>query len=140
MVPEDAAWAGALAASTGHPAYRPERLVEALTSNRTLARAEASELGFALFALVPPEAELHIVAVAPAARRTGVGRALLEVAHDDLRERGVQCVFLEVAEDNSAGRGLYASLGYIEVARRPRYYPSGATALVLRLDLDGGEG
>jgi ribosomal-protein-alanine N-acetyltransferase len=42
---------------------------------------------------------------------------------------------LEVSANNEAARALYARAGFVEVGRRPRYYASGADALVLRLDL-----
>jgi ribosomal-protein-alanine N-acetyltransferase len=40
-------------------------------------------------------------------------------------------MFLEVAPGNAAARALYASAGYAEVGRRPRYYPDGSDALLL---------
>jgi ribosomal protein S18 acetylase RimI-like enzyme len=45
-------------------------------------------------------------------RRTGVGRALLEAAHDFARSQGAVRVSLETARDNAGAQRLYESLGY----------------------------
>jgi ribosomal-protein-alanine N-acetyltransferase len=43
-----------------------------------------------------------------------------------------------VRADNPVAQALYASEGFIELGRRPRYYqPDGVDALVMRLDLRG---
>jgi len=82
---------------------------------------------------VMDEAELANLAVAPAARRRGVGRLLLDRMLDDARERGTARVFLEVRESNAAARRLYASRGFAEVGRRKKYYRSpDEDALILR--------
>lgn len=81
------------------------------------------------------EAEILTIAVAPEARRRGVGRALMLAAAGMAAARGAQAMFLEVAETNAAARALYESLGYRPVGRRKRYYPDGADALVLSCPL-----
>jgi ribosomal-protein-alanine N-acetyltransferase len=65
--------------------------------------------------------EFEIVAfgVRPAARRQGIGRALL--AHL-LGVAARRPVLLEVAEDNVAARALYGEAGFLEVGNRPAYY------------------
>jgi Acetyltransferases len=58
-----------------------------------------------------------------------------------LEASGAQSLFLEVAEDNAAALGLYRSLGFVEVGRRPGYYDARSgggkekQALVLRLEI-----
>ncbi len=50
--------------------------------------------------------------------------------------RRVREVFLEVRADNPVAQALYASEGFAELGRRPRYYqPDGVDALVMRLDV-----
>ena len=45
-------------------------------------------------------------------------------------------VFLEVRADNPVAQALYASEGFAEVGRRPRYYqPDDVDAIVMQLDL-----
>jgi len=50
--------------------------------------------------------------VVEAARRRGIGRTLMEAAHEQARSRGVREVTLEVIEANEAGFRLYDDLGY----------------------------
>jgi ribosomal protein S18 acetylase RimI-like enzyme len=52
------------------------------------------------------------VGVVPAARRSGVGEALMRELHDQARERGVRRVWLEVIFENTAAYALYEKLGY----------------------------
>jgi ribosomal-protein-alanine N-acetyltransferase len=68
------------------------------------------------------EGEILNLGVAPAHRRRGVGRALVERVLALLAGRGARAVFLEVRESNAVARRLYQSLGFAEVARRARYY------------------
>lgn len=96
--------------------------------------------GFAVGRAVVGEAELLTLAVAPEARRQGLGRALLAAFEAEARDRGAQAAFLEVAADNAAAIALYSGAGYAERGRRPAYYPrSGrpaADALLMGRDLD----
>lgn len=105
-----------------------------------LARAAgAAPLGFTLCRHIGPEAELLLIGVAPAARRGGVGRALLATAADDARRRDATTMFLEVRDGNTAALALYRTAGYAVVGRRRDYYrgPDGARdALTLRLALE----
>lgn len=109
-----------------------------------LARPEvfalAADEGFVLMQAAAGEAEVLTLAVAPAARRRGLGRALVEAALAEARRRGAEAAFLEVAEGNAAARALYAGCGFTEAGRRRGYYrrAGGARedALVLRCDLN----
>ncbi len=68
------------------------------------------------------EADMMNVAVAPAARRQGVARALVEQLIGRLSERNVTSLALEVRVSNDAARALYDSLGFVPVGRRKNYY------------------
>src|SRR6266852_6430132 len=68
------------------------------------------------------EGEILNLGVAPAHRRQGIGRALVERVLQELAGRGVRAVYLEVRASNASARQLYESLGFGEVARRARYY------------------
>jgi ribosomal-protein-alanine N-acetyltransferase len=81
------------------------------------------------------EAELLTLAVAPACRRSGLGRALIEFAVASLREAGAKQLFLEVDEGNEAALALYRSLGAQAIGRRAGYYEHGANAAIFSLAL-----
>lgn len=98
-----------------------------------LAADAGAPLGFALGRVAADEAEVLTIAVRPDARRRGVARALLRALVDTAAGRGAVALFLEVSERNDAARALYAAFGAVQVGRRPRYYPDGSAALVLRL-------
>ena len=55
---------------------------------------------------------LNDLFVAPAARRAGVGRALLERAHVFARETNSKDLMLQTAVDNFPAQRLYESLGW----------------------------
>lgn len=74
-------------------------------------------------------ADVMTIAVAPAARGTGLGRRLLTALLDLAGE--AEAVMLEVRADNDAARSLYASAGFELVSTRRRYYGA-VDALVLR--------
>jgi GNAT superfamily N-acetyltransferase len=52
------------------------------------------------------------VGVLPAARRSGVGDALVRALHEQARERGIRRVWLEVIVENIGALDLYEKLGY----------------------------
>ena len=77
--------------------------------------------GFSLLRTVADEAELLLLAVTPAARRRGVGSALLEhfMAHAD--SQGAQRLHLEVRDGNPAV-AMYSAFGFAAEGRRHKYY------------------
>lgn len=84
------------------------------------------------------DADVQTIAIAEAARGRGRGRALLHGLLTEAAERGVHDVFLEVRADNPVAQALYASEGFHEVGRRPRYYqPDDVDAIVMKLDMRG---
>ena len=94
-------------------------------------------VGYLIMWVVVDEAQIQNIAVHPAFRGLGVGRSLLERGLGQARERGATWASLEVRPSNLAARRLYASLGFVEQGRRPRYYqPEGEDALLLNLRLD----
>ena len=52
------------------------------------------------------------VGVVTAARRSGVGEALMRALHDQAGERGIRRVWLEVIAENTGAFALYEKLGY----------------------------
>jgi ribosomal-protein-alanine N-acetyltransferase len=104
-----------------------------------VARDEARDdqlVGYVIGWYVLDEGELANLAVAPDARRRGIGRSLLDAMLDDAASRAVSRVFLEVRESNQAARHLYAQREFEHIGRRKRYYRSPVEdALILRRTL-----
>jgi [ribosomal protein S18]-alanine N-acetyltransferase len=73
------------------------------------------------------ECELLNLAVAPAFRRRGIARELLQPLLN-LRDNRV---FLEVRESNRAARIFYKSIGFQEVSIRSQYYESPSEAAIV---------
>lgn len=100
-------------------------------------------VGMSLVRIVAGEGEVLTIGVAPAARRQGVGDALVAAAVVVATTRGAESLFLEVAADNPAARALYAKAGFVSVGRREGYYRRAqgppADALVLRRSLNSDE-
>lgn len=98
--------------------------------------AEGAVVGYLIAWFVLDEGEIANVAVVPAARRRGIARALLETIIAEARESRLARLFLEVRDSNVAARALYGSIGFVPIARRPRYYRKPVEdAIVLRLEL-----
>lgn len=91
--------------------------------------------GLILLRVAADEAEVLTLAVAPDARRAGLGYGLLMAAIRVAAGLGVRSVFLEVSVTNIAGLALYTKAGFKQAGRRPQYYSDRSDALVLRLDL-----
>ena len=79
-------------------------------------------VGYAGSQTVFDEADLLNVAVHPAYRRQGVGRALLLALEQTLSARGVHSLTLEVRSSNEPAIALYRGLGYAPVGLRRNYY------------------
>lgn len=80
------------------------------------------------------DGDIQTIAVAPHARRRGLGRTLMLAMIAEARRRGAREVFLEVRADNPGAQTLYQQLGFEEIGVRPKYYqPDGVDAVVMRL-------
>src|SRR5690606_1400281 len=100
-----------------------------------VAREGGEVLGYVLFWHVADEIHLLNVAVAPAARRRGVGRALVEEVLAYGRGAAAAKVLLEVRASNVAALRLYESLGFVRFNVRRRYYADGEDGVEMSLDL-----
>lgn len=92
-------------------------------------------LGYALSWHVADEVHLLNVAVAPAARRKGIGRALMDDLLAHARATAAAKVLLEVRAANVAAIRLYESLGFAHLGVRRRYYADGEDAVEMMLEL-----
>ncbi|MFH1468230.1 MAG: GNAT family N-acetyltransferase [Pseudomonadota bacterium] len=94
--------------------------------------------GCAILRIVADEVELLRVGVRPAARRGGLGRALLAEGLAWARTRRATRCFLEVERANVAALGLYLRAGFAEVGVRRGYYGARRDALLLALEIGAG--
>jgi ribosomal-protein-alanine N-acetyltransferase len=128
------------AAGFAHP-WSAQEVAALIAASSTLAAAALDPVsgrmrGFVLARLAADEAEVLTIAVDPAARRKGVGRALLEANLRQAANAGAKAMFLEVDEDNAPALALYKRFGFIQVGRRIGYYRKNggarATAIIMR--------
>ncbi|WP_203582331.1 ribosomal protein S18-alanine N-acetyltransferase [Microbacterium hibisci] len=84
------------------------------------------------------DADIQTITITEASRGRGRGRSLLRALLAEAARRRVTDVFLEVRADNPVAQALYASEGFAEIGRKPRYYqPDDVDAVVMKLDLRG---
>lgn len=92
--------------------------------------------GYGGVLIVGDESDIQTIAIAPAARGKGQGRAMMLSLLGRAAAQGATSNFLEVRADNVAARALYESLGYQEIGVRPGYYqPGNVDAIVMRLEM-----
>jgi ribosomal-protein-alanine N-acetyltransferase len=84
--------------------------------------ADGDVLGYAVAWYVADESEIANLAVAPGARRRGVGAVLLDRILRAAAEFGAKTVFLEVRESNEEARKLYEARDFEVAGRRLKYY------------------
>lgn len=103
----------------------------------------AQLIGYAVVALGADEAHLLNLCIAPRRQRQGHGDCLLRHLLSEAQYMGAQRIFLEVRPSNLGARRLYLRHGFVEIGRRPRYYPAAdgrEEAIVMRLEWAGRGG
>lgn len=78
--------------------------------------------GFSMNRIAADDAELLLIAVCPAYRRKGIGKALLDAAMASASDRGARHMHLEVRHNNEAAIQLYNEYGFRVIGRRTDYY------------------
>lgn len=137
--PGDVAAVAALEALALGPDAWSESLVEQgiagslPTVHYLVAREEDAVVGYAVASVAGDVVELQRIAVDDVRRRTGIASGLLDEVLRKAGAEGVERMLLEVREDNTDALAFYAARGFTELARRPRYYRDGATAVVMTL-------
>lgn len=81
----------------------------------------------------PNACEMKRLYVRPAFRRFGLGRQLTQALMDSAAQAGYSNMLLDTLDDMEAARGLYESLGFVEVP--PFYFNPIAGAHYLKVDL-----
>lgn len=95
--------------------------------------------GYGILSIAAGEAHVLNVCIAPAFRRQGHGRLLLQHLMQQARSSRVKRMFLEVRPSNLAAINMYKRIGFETVGRRRDYYRAANNrredALVLALTL-----
>lgn len=93
-------------------------------------------LGYAGLAVSPPHGDIQTIALVPEVRGQGYGRRMMNGLLDEANRVAVREVFLEARADNPVARGLYASLGFEDIALRKNYYqPGNVDAVIMKLEM-----
>ncbi len=79
-------------------------------------------IGYIVFWIVHDEVHVLNVAASVAARRRGVGRALMVASEEEGLRHGARLSTLEVRRSNTPAISLYLALGYRQIGIRPNYY------------------
>ena len=142
--PDDVAAVTALEAEVfGPDAWSAESVHEELTGERRHAVVAVSAsgdgsgevVGYAVTLRSDDVLDLQRIAVAPAHRRSGLARQLLDAVRSAGPAAGAHRMLLEVSDGNAAALAFYVAEGFVQIDRRPRYYRDGSDALVLRAPL-----
>jgi ribosomal protein S18 acetylase RimI-like enzyme len=88
-----------------------------------VAELDGEVVGYVTTSIVPEHRVGRIpdLAVDARVRGLGIGRRLLEHALASFRARGLRVARIETLEHNAAGRHLYPSIGFVEVARQVHF-------------------
>ncbi len=100
-------------------------LIDSIESGHycTVLEQDNHVIGFCILQQVLDEANLLLMAIAPAFQQRGLGMQLLEQSIEGL---GSACnmVFLEVRQSNTAAIALYEKTGFAQIDLRKNYYPT----------------
>jgi len=99
------------------------------------ARLAPTVAGFAIMRYGDDVAHLNLLAVAPAHRRRGVARALVQWLEETALTAGTFVIGLELREGNAAARAFYHALGYRELGQIPGYYQGIESAIRMVRDV-----
>lgn len=100
-----------------------------------MCRKETDFSSFSQHFSLSPRGHLVSLAVRSSNRRMGLGRSLVEAAHDAMRRNGIKESYLEVRADNTPAISLYKGMGYEVKKTVSSYYMDGTTAHVMILKL-----
>lgn len=100
-----------------------------------VAEAEGRIIGFAGAWIILDESHITNIAVLSDDRGQGIGRRLTHGLMQYLSNLGAAYVTLEVRKSNAVAQNLYASLGFLKLGVRKRYYEdNGEDALIMVCD------
>jgi len=118
-------------------AYQAALAPEAAPRRTALVAEDAGFVeGFAVASLLPPQAELELIAVAAAAQRRGMASQLFLALAAELRAAQLAEIILEVRPSNQPALDFYRRMGLLVSGHRTRYYQNPEEdAILMRLSL-----
>lgn len=103
----------------------PDRFYQVITHRGVI-------VGFAGLLSGPPFADITTIGVHPDHTGKKLGATLLIWLIRTAHQLGAEDLLLEVRADNTVAQRLYADNGFTHIHTRPRYYPGGIDAWVMR--------
>lgn len=145
MCPGDVATVSAMEAASYEFPWSPGIFADCLRAGHScwVLTADAAMAGYGILSMGAGEAHVLNICVDPARRSLGLGRYVLTRLIGVARWNRASRVFLEVRPSNPHAMALYASVGFHQIGRRPRYYPARGgreDAIVMMLDLETAAG
>jgi [ribosomal protein S18]-alanine N-acetyltransferase len=120
-------------------AYSPEEMALGLSQPGAFALVAEEDGRVDAFALFCQErrhlGHLITIDILPEFRRMGLGRELMELGEQRLRDNGVSRLVLEVDVRNEQAIGFHERLGFAIRRRLPAYYADGGDALLMEKHL-----
>ncbi len=97
---------------------------------------EEIPVGFVVFSLPRPHAEILHIAIERDMRKKGHGKAMMEHVLQHCRREGVTTVTLEMKKSDRDLRRFYEHCGFTAVTTRKNYYRTGEDALLMVKSLE----
>jgi [ribosomal protein S18]-alanine N-acetyltransferase len=98
-------------------------------------RCDSGLAAFAIMQFGDDHAHLNLLAVAPASRRQGLGRAMMNWLRQSAEIAGIRRIDLELRTQNQEARLFYEDLGFMQRGVAERYYQGREPALRMSLEL-----
>ncbi len=105
------------------------------TRHYVVALDEGRPVGYAGLFVTATDADVQTIAVSADHQRRGLASDLMAALLAGAADRDATHVLLEVRADNAPAISLYERFGFARISTRPRYYPDGVDAVVMRLAL-----
>ncbi len=102
------------------------------TRTYVVAQDDGQVAGYAGAFIMAPDSDLQTIAISPSCQGRGLARQMLTALIERASESGCTHMLLEVREDNARAIALYEGMAFERISERPRYYPDGAAAIIMR--------
>lgn len=131
------AWIDAVSSGAPNPGGRRQRI--AMVASQVQPSPDhplPKVLGFAVVSMLPPQAELEVIAVAAEHQRLRLGHQLLAKLIHQLKLLGIRQILLEVRASNFPARRFYRSFNFSKAGVRAGYYADPVEdAVLMALDI-----